>query len=984
MNNREVFSPIWFFFLSIFLIFSNSAVGEVKGEASPVGRAEKSGVGERGSLKEGGSKDGEQNKGGNKDDGGGGRAGGEPDDGEGGGVKIEFTHTPPKEAVEGQPLTIKGVVMENDDLEDVFLHYRQVGEKRYGKIRMQLSRGIDYRATIPGGRVGGKGLQYYVSGIDISKKVLLLFASPEKPYTVRVVKPTAASQKEVKKKKQREEEEIEEVETIHGEEQVITASLKEQRIQQAPAVMTVITEDDIRAEGWRDVVELLRYIVGIDVNNNGLSPDVGFRGVNPRMSFGDKLVLLIDGHNMSWRQLNRNSSFISVDMIKRIEIIRGPGSALWGANALTGVINIITKPAQDLKGFSGVIGGSPLSKSYFFTVQGGKELVGGLTFRGSFSITRDRRGLLYAPIYEFKKISGIEYYSTGEEEETTYFYGHLSWRGLALSTLYYGLSLYAPMSTFSDGLGGDKTNLTAERFVVKLSWLTPLSNWGMLLLWSSYDFTGFSRGTEYEANPLSPLPSSSIANGHSGYFALYREDKGRLIFKGYYPVCRLLPAGAQTPCVELGPAPPAQPEVCYLLKSPGQPKTKGESYKIPYQCRPTYALGEDSRVLGRFIRPLKGYDHRVESGAQISVQPLSELAITAGVDFEYLNLIQIYSPDVWKELKLRIPHYTNIHLSGFTQAQYYLANFVEFTLGLRLDYDQQYGVVFTPRAAAVFTPGYGFYAKLLYGRAFKSPSFFDLYYARYPSTYGNPTLRPEDVNTWEVQLGWYRRRIGAFSINAYLSRFTNLIEYENKNSLDDFSGREKIDKNLLPPGEYIQKENASALWAYGGEAELRLFPVRGLHIYATGGLFFGRYDDGRPLTFASNWSTSLRVSYRYKFFQVALGVQLLGPKKVPARGFSLPGAVLPPEKTGLKKPVPAPNWSEKNDPSLQTVSVLFGNELPVSIHSFAAIQFLRILGHLDIVLRVDNLLNAQLYDANDILLTPRKGIDVMAWIRLRY
>lgn len=902
--------------------------------------------------------------------------------------KMEFVHKAPTVARVGQPLWVQGQILENDDLDDVWLYYRIAGESGYQSIRMSLSRGVNYRASIPAGRLRVGYVEYYVLGIDLKKKSHALLASAQKPRRVQVLEAqTSGRQTATRTSRQKQSKEptsYDDDDTpTRGEESVVTASRKEQRIQRAPAIITVITEEDIRAEGWRDVVEMLRYVVGIDINNNGTSPDIGFRGVNPGLTFGDKIVLLIDGHNMSWRQINRNSSFISIDVIKRIEIIRGPGSALWGANALTGVINIITKTAQDFKGVSATMGGSPLSGSYFLTLEAGHELVDGLSFRGAFSVYRNHRSPLLAPIKEFLDVGGIRLISQGDEETNIYSYAQLSWKGVALRFLFNRLDLYAPMSSLSGGLGGDQTRIIADRFITKLSWLKSLSNWGVLLLWSSYDLVILRRESQYEENPFSPLPSSSRASGTSGYFALYDLEGSNKAprFKGYYPVCSVLPQGASTPCIKISPEGSLNPNLCTLVNSPEQ--EKGTAYPIPLQCRPSYALGSNSSTRGNFVRSLAGHDHRVEAGIQLSAQPLKSLYLNVGIDFEYLNLLQLYSPDVWELLgNPPAPYFANWRLSGFTQAQYNLKNLVEFTAGIRFDYDQQFGFVFTPRAAIVLTPGYGLYAKLLYGRAFKAPSFQDRYYARYPDRYGNPNLKPEDGHTWEVQVGWYRRRLMAISVNAYVSRFTNLIEYRSRTGLEQFEGRNAFDganavlpAQLLPPGVYDQKANVEGLWTYGGEFEWRLFPAQGLDIYATFGLFYGQSDSGQALQYAANWSGSLRATYRYRFFRISAGALLVGPKRVPARSFSQPGGVVSWVVNQQQQSAPLPNWTAANDPSIET---------PWYIQSFASIQFLQLLGHADLVFRVTNLANLDIYDANDIILTPHAKFDFMMWLRMRY
>jgi iron complex outermembrane receptor protein len=136
---------------------------------------------------------------------------------------------------------------------------------------------------------------------------------------------------------------------LMGEQTVVTASKTVQRVQDVPAAVTVITEEEIRASGATTLPDLLRYAPGVDVSEqNHAVANVSIRGLNSQLS--NKLLVMIDGRSVYqdffggifW-QFNP----LLMSRIKRIEIVRGPGSALYGANAFNGVINIITKtPAE--------------------------------------------------------------------------------------------------------------------------------------------------------------------------------------------------------------------------------------------------------------------------------------------------------------------------------------------------------------------------------------------------------------------------------------------------------------------------------------------------------------------------------------------------------------------------------------------------------------------------------------------------------------
>jgi iron complex outermembrane receptor protein len=134
--------------------------------------------------------------------------------------------------------------------------------------------------------------------------------------------------------------------------EVTSASRKEQRAIDVAAAVFVITRDDIRRSGMTTIPDLLRLAPGVDVaqiNSNKWA--VSVRGFNAL--YANKLLVLVDGrsvYNRIFSGVLWDTEDLMVDDIDRIEVIRGPGAAMWGANAMNGVINIITKAAADTQG----------------------------------------------------------------------------------------------------------------------------------------------------------------------------------------------------------------------------------------------------------------------------------------------------------------------------------------------------------------------------------------------------------------------------------------------------------------------------------------------------------------------------------------------------------------------------------------------------------------------------------------------------------
>lgn len=134
--------------------------------------------------------------------------------------------------------------------------------------------------------------------------------------------------------------------------EVTSVSKRAEPLSDAAAAISVITGDEIRRAGARTLADALRLIPGMDVAaTNAHAYAVSARGFNSTSS--DKLEVLLDGRSV-YTPLYSGVFWDSLQTylpdIDRIEVIRGPGAALWGANAVNGVINIVTRPATETLG----------------------------------------------------------------------------------------------------------------------------------------------------------------------------------------------------------------------------------------------------------------------------------------------------------------------------------------------------------------------------------------------------------------------------------------------------------------------------------------------------------------------------------------------------------------------------------------------------------------------------------------------------------
>jgi iron complex outermembrane recepter protein len=142
--------------------------------------------------------------------------------------------------------------------------------------------------------------------------------------------------------------------------EITSVSKRPQRISQTAAAIFVITAEDIRRSGHANVPELLRVVPGANVGQaTPKSWNIGVRG--DESSFSRMLLVLLDGravYNSSFNGTFWELLDLPLEDIDRIEVIRGPGAAVWGANALHGVINIIRKRPEDTRSFLSVSHGN--------------------------------------------------------------------------------------------------------------------------------------------------------------------------------------------------------------------------------------------------------------------------------------------------------------------------------------------------------------------------------------------------------------------------------------------------------------------------------------------------------------------------------------------------------------------------------------------------------------------------------------------------
>lgn len=166
-------------------------------------------------------------------------------------------------------------------------------------------------------------------------------------------------------------------------ETIYAASKYEQKVTKAPSSVSIITADEIKKYGYRNFAEILRSIRGFQTTNDRNYQYLNVRGFGLPGDYNSRILLLVDGNRINdniYDQALVGEFPLDIDLIDRIEVVRGPGSSLYGTNAFFAVINVVTKHGSDFKGLelsaeAGSLDTYKTRLSYGKTFEKGPELL---------------------------------------------------------------------------------------------------------------------------------------------------------------------------------------------------------------------------------------------------------------------------------------------------------------------------------------------------------------------------------------------------------------------------------------------------------------------------------------------------------------------------------------------------------------------------------------------------------------------------------
>lgn len=472
---------------------------------------------------------------------------------------------------------------------------------------------------------------------------------------------------------------------------IVSASHFTQKASDAPSAVTIIRSNEIRQYGWRNLAEVLNSVRGFNTTYDRYFHHAGIRGFQPPGDYNSRLLLMVDGYRVNdnvFDQASLGNEFVlDLDLVDHIEIVRGPGSPVYGGNAFFGAINVITRRGKDMAN-----GEIATSVGSFDTYTGratlGKVLGNGMDMVLSYSGLHSGGQNLYFP--EFNSPATNNGWTSGTDKETSNkLFAKLGLGGLQLETAWSRRLKGDPSGAFGTVFNNPGSNISDEYGTVDVRYTERVG--------SGLEFTGrtFYGSYNYAGNFVFDYPPL-VTNQDMAYSRWWGAE-AKLVatrWQGHQGVLGLdyqrdtrqdqvnFDAAAGTGCYAIASAAPCL----------------------------------DSRASG----------YRLGLFAQDDIALRDTLTFSAGLRFDRSNIAQ-------DRINPRL------------------------------------GLIYKPYPASVL--------KLLYGSAFRTPNAYELHYAfpAAPVQIGNPTLKPETIQTTEVVWEQYLGSDTRLQASAYYYRIKDWI-----------------------------------------------------------------------------------------------------------------------------------------------------------------------------------------------------------------
>ncbi len=514
---------------------------------------------------------------------------------------------------------------------------------------------------------------------------------------------------------------------------VQVATGHKQSIARAPAVTSVITAQDIEATGAHDLDDVLEMIPGFHVSRRttAYNPIYSLRGIQADfqilMMINDVPIntLYTGGRNAVWGGM-------PVKQIARVEVIRGPGSAIYGADAFAGVINIITKNKDDMQGtkIGSRVGSYDSTDVWLEHGQKWGAIDVGLVLE--YQSTEGHDPWIHSDAQSLmdQSLAPLGLPAVSSAPATAHLQRKNMDMNLDLGVDHWRLRLgYQGHYDTSLGINYNEVldpdgRAEDQRYRAELSYHNPLlvHNWDVTARLSYLDMQSSptANQTQLPAGFMRPLPNNQGLLSYPEGIILnpgINERQTRFDLSTFY-------FGFEQHSIRLG--------IGYYY---------GDLYKIEHHTN---------------VDPMTGMSVPLAQGL--------------------LNLSD--TPFVF------LPEETRSNGYIFAQDTWSFNHQWELTTGLRYDHYSDFGGTLNPRFALVWQPLSQFSAKLLYGRAFRAPAFIELYTQNNPTAIGNKEVDAETINTTELALNYYASEHLHFAANIYTFTWKDALQFQFDPSLN--------------------------------------------------------------------------------------------------------------------------------------------------------------------------------------------------------
>lgn len=285
---------------------------------------------------------------------------------------------------------------------------------------------------------------------------------------------------------------------------VYGASKYEQKLGEAPSSVSLITAEEIKRYGHRTLTDILRSVRGFYTTYDRNYTYVGVRGLGRPGDYNTRVLLLIDGHRTNDNIFDQASigteSLVEVDMIDRIEIVRGSSSSLYGPNAFFATINVITKRGRDLRGTE-VAGELASYNTYKTRVSYGNRFENGREALVSMSVYDSKGQNLYFP--EFNAPSTYDGKTTDTDgDRYKNFFAKLGAGAYTLEGGYVERNKDIPTASWSTLFNDPRSYTTDAHGFLSLRYHNELSDRSQLTARLAYDSYRYDGDYAYSPTPL--------------------------------------------------------------------------------------------------------------------------------------------------------------------------------------------------------------------------------------------------------------------------------------------------------------------------------------------------------------------------------------------------------------------------------------------------------------------------------------------------